>query len=385
MKVLFVIPDLASESGGPVSALKGMAAELARHGVDVRILSTDFGISETPKIEGCEVEVFPCRFKLWRWSPSLGRALARYVKKADLVHIDTLWLYPTLAASRAAYRSKVPYIVRPCGMLDAWSLGQSSLRKRLYSFLIERTSLNRASALWFTTDEERQRSQKFGYRCEEKVLPLGIDSRSFENGTGRESLLQAYDQAKGRKAALFLGRLHPKKRPDLLIRAFTNLDSDICLVFAGDGPTDYVAQLKLEVDELGLSDRVIFTGHLSSEDVASVFFESHVFILPSRSENFGRAAIEAMACGLPVIVSNEVNLSRLIREAGAGIVLDMSEERLSDAMNELLSDEEKRSQMGRRGRELVHRNYTWSVIASDVIEFYSAVHEKRFATKYFEG
>lgn len=129
MRVIHVVPDLAPESGGPVTAVLGMTRALAGAGVSVRLLASSFGSPAVP--DGVDVALFRCRSSIWRWSPELGRALLREFQNADLVHIHTLWSYPTLAASRAAQNARVPYVIRPCGMLDHWSMGQGARKKRL--------------------------------------------------------------------------------------------------------------------------------------------------------------------------------------------------------------------------------------------------------------
>ena len=138
MKILHVIRDLSPLTGGPVAALQGLRAKQRQSGHEVSIVSTDFGLSPTvTRVE--DVELYSCTFGPWRFAPKLQGLLSKKLAWCDVVHIHMLWEYPTLLAAAMARRMGKPFLLRPCGMLDPWSLRQHWFRKRLYLFLFAKT------------------------------------------------------------------------------------------------------------------------------------------------------------------------------------------------------------------------------------------------------
>src|SRR5438270_1852185 len=141
MRILHVIPDLAPETGGPVTAVLGLAEAQAAMGHEVCIASSDYGLASNPQVGGVKFSLFPCRYDTWRWTPELGRYLERVVRGFDIVMVESLWQYPTFIAGKACRAANVPYVVSPNGMLDVWSLSQKAWKKRPYMALVERNTL----------------------------------------------------------------------------------------------------------------------------------------------------------------------------------------------------------------------------------------------------
>ena len=136
MNILHVIPDLSRASGGPVTALYGMTQAQTKLGHHVAIASTDTGYEPDNTAKGAELSLFPSEFLRWRWSNRLARALPSLIGKADMVHLHMVWDYPVLAAASLCQRAGKPYVLRPCGMLDAWSLSQRAWKKKLYLYFM---------------------------------------------------------------------------------------------------------------------------------------------------------------------------------------------------------------------------------------------------------
>ncbi|MGB9179676.1 MAG: glycosyltransferase [Pyrinomonadaceae bacterium] len=377
MKVLHIIPRLSFRCGGPVKAMIGMAEAQARAGLDLKILATDHWYEGHPEIEGCEIKVFPCRFiHGWQLSPAFGRALPDELRWADVVNIHTMWSYTTLAAARACQRAGVPYILRPCGMLDVWSLSQKQWKKRLYAGLIERNNINRASSLWFTSEEERASARSFNYTCPDAVIPLGLPLNSYAQLPPRGFFRERYPQLAGRRVALFLGRITPVKQLDVLLRAFKTVSADFpdaALVIAGPDEDNHLSVLKQLVNELGMKNEVIFTGGLQGAEVQAALADAEMFVLPSLHENFGVAAVEAMASGIPVIVSDRVGLASYVSGARAGLVTPANERELAASLRAFLSDPALARRMGENGRHLALEKFTWDHIVSSIRELYTNV------------
>lgn len=377
MKVLHIIPRLSFRCGGPVKAIIGMAQAQVRAGLELKILATDHWYEGHPEIQGCEIKVFPCKLiHNWQLSPSLHRALPDEVRWADVVNIHTLWSFTTLSAARACQSARVPYVLRPCGMMDVWSLAQKQWKKRLYVSLLERHNINRASALWFTSEEERTSARLFNYTCPDTVIPLGLPLDAYAQLPPKGFFRERYPQTAGRRIVLFLGRITPVKQLDVLLRAFKTVGADFTdavLAIAGPDEDNHLGVLKQLANDLGMSDKVIFTGGLRGAEVQAALADAEIFVLPSLHENFGVAAVEAMASGIPVIVSDCVGLASYVSEERAGLVTPPNEQELSANLRTLLGDTARARRMGENGRRLALGKFTWDYIVPSISELYANV------------
>lgn len=376
MNILHVIRDLSPLTGGPVTAVRGMAEQQARTGHAVTITSTDYGITEPPNIDSVSVRVYHTDFSRWRWSRALSAALDELVSAADIVHIHMLWEFPTWAAAAACRKTGKPYIIRPCGMLDPWALSQHSWIKKLHLLLGGQSILDHASVIHCTSDREMAGLPTSVDRTKCAVVPIGLPSAAYDNLPPREAFSNRFPQIAGKTIVLFLGRLHPKKQPDVAIRAFRLAcrdRADIHLVMAGSGEDQYVGQLRRLVEELGLGKKVTFSGMLLGESVREAYAAADVFVLPSLLENFGISVAEAMAAGCAVIVSDQVYLADEIRGANAGSVCAPSDSALAAALRELLSNEPLRRQMGKDGHNLIVNRFTWPYVAKQLDNVYNCI------------
>jgi glycosyltransferase involved in cell wall biosynthesis len=362
MRVLHVIPDLSHETGGPVTAVMGLAEAQAAIGHEVCIASSDYGLDSIPQLDGVEFSLFPCRYDTWRWTPELGRHLKEVVQRFDIVMIESLWQYPTCIAGRACRAANVPYMVSPNGMLDAWSLSQKAWKKRPYMALIERATILGSNGIHLTSEGELINSHLKKWHVPKIVIPLGLPKSKYTEMPDKTDFLRRYPELSGKQIVLFLGRLHYKKQPDVVIRAFHRACHDIPdahLVLAGTGEHAYVQRLNELVKDLGIQDRVLFTGILKGDEVKEAYRAASVFVLPSWQENFGLSMVEAMAAGCPVVISDHIDLAPDILQAGAGLLVSPNVEETAEAITRILQNEEMRHEMGSRGRQLVLEKFTW--------------------------
>ena len=378
MNVLHVIRDLSVATGGPAAALCGLAKAQARRGLDVTILTTDHGGETGVLPAGVEVETMKAWPGSWGFAPGFSRALDRHVKHADVVHLHMVWDYPIWAAARAALRQQKPFILRPCGQLDKWSLAQRSRRKRAYLTLLG-AQLHGASAIHFTTEGERDGSRPAIGNAASFVLPVGVSEKAYLDLPPRAAFARRFPELAERRVVLFLGRLHPKKQPDLLIDAFVKIAGDFeraHLVLAGPGDESYLASLRERARSRGIEGRTTFTGQLVGAAVTEAYRAAEVFALPSLQENFGIAIVEAMGAGCPVIIGDRLDLAGEVAVAQAGLVRPATAQDFADALRTLLSDTVLAKRMGANGHALVLQNYTWGPIAERVIDAYSGVVER---------
>lgn len=386
MRILHVLPLITARAGGPVAFAAEGAEALEMLGVKSTLFATDLG--QTPsagtsrRIEPAELPVsadrldlhlFPVRppYRL-AFSPSMAQRLNRVADKFDLIHIHSLWLFPQFAAQRAARRSGVPYVVSPHGALDPYLRRHGRLRKALTDAFWQRRMLRDAALLHITTEQEGELIVDIAPGTPRYTVPVGVWTDRLQHLGDGIRFRSRYLAGSTAEIVLFLGRITYKKGLDVLIRSFTHvarISEGALLVLAGPDDENLSPRLKDLAREHGLGDRVIFPGPLYQRDRADAFAAATVWALSSHTENFGVAVVEALAAGLPTIVSTEVNLADAIRQHDAGVVSGTNPDEFGAALARLLRDEGARAGFASRGRALAAR-YDWSVVAPQLEMMY---------------
>lgn len=361
MRLLHVVPTYvpAWRHGGPVLAVHGLCKALAARGHEVTVFTTDVHgderldvpLCEPVAVDGVSVRYFPVRSARTYWSPALGRALRERTAGLDLVHLHSVFLWPTSAAARAAERADVPYVLSPRGMLVPELFArQGRLRKTAWMLLAERRTIERAAALHVTSALEAEEAVRLGLPLPPAwVIPNGVDLAGNGAAPEREPFL------------LFLGRVSWKKGLDRLVPALAHVPG-AALKIAGNDEEGLRPELERLAETAGVAPRVSFLGPVHGEEKESLLARAALLVLPSYSENFGNVVLEAMAAGCPVAVTPEVGLAGTVRETGAGLVADGDPARLGAALRDLLADPARREEMGRRGREAAER-FSWAAVA----------------------
>ena len=385
LKVLHVIPAVGPRYGGPSKAVFEMCRALKERGLEVLIATTDLdGRRRLPVQTGTEFEYHsvPAIFfrglgERFNYSPSLARWLYANVEKFQVVHVHAVFSHPCIAAARACRKHKIPYIVRPLGSLDPWSMQQKPLRKRVMWQMAAGRMLKDAASIHYTTTEEKRLAESSLALDHGVVIPLGIDLEAIQERGASGIFRQGHPSLSDTPYVLALSRIHPKKNIELLIETFLELVKRPAqqwrLVVAGDGDADYVASLRAFAERLGGSDKVDFVGWLEGAEKASAIQDASLFALPSRQENFGIAAAEAMACGVSVVVSEHVNLAPEIARVEAGWVISLEAGELSRALAEAMNDSAERRRRGAAGKLYVERNLSWENTSRELERLYSAV------------
>ena len=368
MRILHVIPSVSERSGGPATAIVPMCRALMRQGTEVQLVSTTDGLAENPDVveyKGVPAMFFPSQLGAsFKYSRPLATWLSSNIQNFDLAHIHAVFNHSSVAASQACRKAGVPYVIRPLGTLDPWSMTQKSLRKGLFWKLSGKAMLRGASAVHYTSEVEKLSTERHLNLNHGKVISLGIDANN-SNSNGR-MFSEPY--------VLVLSRLHPKKAVDVLIDAFQSLIQSEKfarwrLVIAGDGPADYVSKLKAQV---AATDRVVFTGWLDENKKHEVLGGASLLALPSHQENFGLCVMEALSHSVPVLVSPNVNLAAEIVSANAGWISAIDKDALAMRLAEALSDEDELMKRGRAGRELSQK-YSWENAATGLISLYTEI------------
>lgn len=385
LKILHVIPSIAARYGGPSQAVYSTCRSLLAEGAEILIATTNAdGESALPVVleqkityQGVTTIFFDRQFsEALKYSRPLAGWLGRHVRDFGLVHIHAVFSHACIAAANACRKNNIPYIVRPLGTLDPWSLKQKQLRKRLLWHFGVKQMLRCAAAIHYTTAEEKRLVESELGLMNGVVIPNGIDlDQAAQQEAASSPGLQLLPV--GAPYILALSRIHPKKGYELLIESFGALKrqgtfSDWHLIFAGDGDAVYVDQLKKLAESNGLNGDVRFVGWLEGERKFQALKASALLALPSYQENFGISLVEAMACGVPVLVSPQVNLAPEIATAGAGWVTPSNPQTLTETLKEALGNEQERHRRGHNGRKLANR-FSDKTVAAELIRLYQSL------------
>ncbi len=374
MNVLHCISGLSSGSGGPARSVPALADALARRGPAVRLAYVSG--PDDVDLDGCAAVPAP-----YQPSPprSLGasRELRRALKDGpgyDIYHASGLWELAQHYTSRAALQHDAPFVITPRGMLEPWALKQSSWKKQLARRLYAGRTLERADCLHAITTSEVASFRAFGLDAPVAVVPNGVDLEEFEGlDAARDRLADLYPTERGRPVALFLSRLHPKKGLLHLMTAWAAVRADHAdwvLLVCGPDDIGYRSEVEQRADRLGLGESVIFAGPVYGADKLAALAAAECFVLPSFSEGFSMAVLEALACRLPVLITPGCNFPE-VEDAGAGIVVAPNAAGTEEGLRRLLTlDPAERATMGGRGRRLVEEQYTWDRIADTMMEVY---------------
>ena len=326
MKILRSIHSVNPAVGGPIEGVRQSSAVLARLGHVVELISLD--APGDPWVRDCSVPVHAMGNGRggYGYSPRFTEWIRERHADYDAVIVHGIWQYSSLGVWRALRGTSTPYFVFPHGMLDPWFNRTYPLKhlKKLLYWPLEYRVLRDAAAVLFTSESERRlaRESFYFYRCNEVVVNYGTAAPTVDLSAAREEFFDRFPELRGKRLLLFLGRLHEKKACGLLLQAFAlSGGATLHLVMAGPcADDDYLAELK----RLAAADRnashVTFTGMLTGTAKWGAFAGAEAFVLPSHQENFGIAVAEALAVGLPVLISNQVNIWREIESDRAGYV-----------------------------------------------------------------
>ncbi|HVX86470.1 MAG TPA: glycosyltransferase [Phycisphaerae bacterium] len=377
---------LHPEAGGPPAVAVHLAAAQARLGHRVEILGhcpaggleqASAMIEQVPFEVSLPHRLLPLRRGL-RALPALPfrKAARQALGHTDIVVAHGMWDTSIIHSTLLAQRMGVPYCLRPAGTLDPWSLRQKRLKKNLSLLLLHRRLLANAAFIHATSDEEarniRALLRSLRISTPVHIIPNGIFLRDIENLPQRGDFYAQHPELGGKPYILFLGRLHYKKRPDLLMQAFAQLGeafSEFHLVIAGPDGGE-AAKLRSLSRQRGIAGRVHMTGPIYGPQRFAAFVDAACFCLPSHQENFGIAVVEAMAAAAPVVISDQVQIWPEIVEAGAGVVCELRAEELAGSLRRVLGVESSRVAMGRAGQEFARREYLWRDIGHRSTDIY---------------
>jgi glycosyltransferase involved in cell wall biosynthesis len=332
LRILHSISSVNPAYGGPIEGVKQLSVVNQRHGHTVEVVSID--PPGAPWVRDCPLRCHALGpgFLKYAYSPRFVPWLREHRREYDVVVVNGIWQYSSFGVWRAMAGTPMPYFVFTHGMLDPWfkrTYALKHLKKWLYWPWGDYRVLRDATAVFFTCEEERRlaRQSFWLYRCDECVVNYGTAGPAGDAASQRKLFLERFPHLAGKRYLLFLGRVHVKKGPDLLLHAFARVlrdcpegMADMQIVMAGPNDHAYGREMVALAEKLGLADRVTWTGMLTGDLKWGAFYAADAFILPSHQENFGIAVAEALACGVPVLISNQVNIWREIQLHKAGLI-----------------------------------------------------------------
>jgi len=401
LRILQIVPAVSLVYGGPSQMVLGFSAALAAAGVEVTVLTTDANgdvgqaplevLCDRPILQnGYQIRYFHCApFQRYKFSLGLLRWLYRHAAEFDLAHIHALFSPVSTAAAAVARYREVPYILRPLGTLDPIDLQKKRRLKQLYGVLWERPNLARAAAIHFTSQREADISERFGLKTPDLILPLGVTSASPEvdSTDGLEQREQHHPAAAIRRQLgiaddtpllLFLSRLDPKKGLNLLLPALELLlqrGSTFHLGLAGSNSQDpaYEAAIASQIAASPLVAHTSILGFVEGDRKMALLQAADLFVLPSYYENFGIAVAEAMASGLPVVISDQVYICDQVIQAEAGWVVPCDVTALADCLETALQHPAECQRRGENARRYALNHYGWEAIAHQAIRAYERI------------
>jgi glycosyltransferase involved in cell wall biosynthesis len=338
-----------TRDGGMVPSILGFTGALARRGLRTEIV--------TPNASRRSSFLVPDGVHL------IGphRDFAAHVERADIVHVHGLWQYQSRAGARWSRRLGVPYLITAHGMVDPWALRHKAWKKRTYLALVEARNLRCAACLHALARPEVEHFRAIAPRAVVALIPNGVDLEPFDALPDRAELESIHPGLRQKFLLLFMGRIHAKKGLDLLEaalkRSFAARDN-LHLLLAGrdEGAERPFLQ---SMREAGFADRVTCFGHVAGSEAKALWGAADAFILPSHSEGFSMAVLEALAARLPVIVTTACNFPELERTRGGLVVAPTREDVGGGLMHLLDQSSAERRDMALRGRALVERDFSW--------------------------
>ncbi len=381
MRILHVIANMGRSSGGPTTALSGLASAQAAQGDSVRVLSVNLdgppwqavqapGGYVHEQRDGVTWDYYPGAWpRRWLRSPALTADLPRAVAAADAVHIHGLYLQPLIAAGRACRRLGKPYVLRPLGILDPVIQGRRRWRKRLAGWLGSDALLRGAALIHVTSEAEATIAQPWTGATPVAVVPHGVTAPPLPGAGALAAARSRWLGAEAGPVLLFLGRLTAKKGLRDLVAALPPLIArwpTLRLLVAGKDAGE-AAPTRALAERLGIDRHLVFTGHLDSADKGAALALATVFVLPSQSENFGLAVVEALAAGVPVVISPGVALAGELAAAGAAVVAPPHD--LVPALAGLLESAERRAALAVAGRTAAS-GFAWPRAATALAAHY---------------
>jgi glycosyltransferase involved in cell wall biosynthesis len=377
VKVLHVAPSIEQSYGGPTQSLAGYAVASRTAGIDVSIAAPrcpQGDLDEFRQIAGpVDLHLFPSIGSGgFVTSPDLVAWVRKRARQYDVVHVHGLFNPTSSLSARTAIAGKTPTVIRPFGTLSKYTFyHRRTPLKHVWFSRIERPNLSAARAIHFTT--ERERSEAEWHRIDFSGRTFVVPPPSLDSRPPGAAAAHSDDGI-----VLFIGRINPIKNLEVLVDAWPLVRAkspDLLLEIVGDGDETYVNSLRERVRQKGVDSSVMFHGFLRGEAKEKALGRARVFVLPSHHENFGIAALEAIAKGIPVVLSQEVQLADFVERELLGKITEATPASLAASILEVSANKSLIESVRTRGADVVSANFSPAAIGQQLSNMYLAVTE----------
>ena len=388
MRILHVVAGLAKIHGGTSEVVPRLCEALAAAGDDVRLVTCEYGELSDAAVHaqkaGVDLIEYPrtgIMGRLLRYSSHLAKDIDSHVKWADVVHMHGLWQSPCWIAGKAALKFQKPYCVMTHGFLEPERLKISKYKKKLVLRFIERKLLRRAKRIVATADSEAVGvRQVVGDLPEIAIVPIGLDTGPIDAATKDATLLAQMGVPVGKKTVLYFSRITPIKGLDMLADAWARVapaSSGWYLLIVGPDDRGYKNEISRIFKEKCVEGSWAIQGPIFGEDKFKLLKSVDLFVLPTRSENFGIAVQEALAAGIPVICTKGAPWASLNGGRGwgrCGWWVDISSEAIAEGLKHgmQISDHERLA-LGLEGKKLVLSEFKWGSVAQRMHKIYQDI------------
>ena len=366
--------------GGPSRVIADLATIMSSKGVNTSIFAAKGYRVGTDIIQTNQLDISLHQTGLFSYfwtghAPGLSNHMRDAVDDCDLVHIHELWHYPHFAAYHAATQAKKPYCISIHGHMNPWALRNKRIRKKVYMKVFQQRSLQNANTIHAMNQEEYQYVRDQGLRNNVNIIPNGVFIEQFSKQIYKPLNPNIYQNIIGNNIILFLGRIHPVKGLELLIKSFSDVlksNPDTHLVIAGPYQSSYKSYLENILAINGAANNCTFTGMLDEEEKLAWLNIANVFVLPSYSEGMSISTLEAMASKVPVIITNHCQLPD-VGSHNAGLIVSTEVSEITEGIRYLIDNPGERHSMGLNGHQLVKNKYTWDVIGDEYLDMYKDI------------
>lgn len=364
MNVIHTAAELQNQASGPSHSVPQLLYWLNQVGVDASLEA----LEPAPEVQLAFPQTYHDKWSVLRplgISSSMKRTLTRRAREADIIHTHNLWMMPNIYPYRAARSSGSKLIVTPRGTLTRWALRYRRWKKQPLWVALQRRVVIEADLLHATSEDEIEDLRLIGYRGPIALIPNGVEIPDVLN----------IDRSEDGRTLLFLGRIHPKKGVEKLLHAWKRLHPKFPewrLKIVGPDNEGYRAEMSSLAQELSLP-RCEFNDPVFGEDKHRTYQEANLFVLPTYSENFGIAVAEALANGVPAVVTKGAPWDGLERNQ-CGWWIEDGVDSIADSLDRAMSvPSDALRDMGKRGREWMNSSFSWQHIATMMKQTYEWV------------
>jgi glycosyltransferase involved in cell wall biosynthesis len=399
VKILNVIGSVDAKNGGTTDHVFSSSRVWSGQGHHCEVLSLDPPDASCVKTSPVTTHALGSssrwsrilrRIPLYRYgyTPKLTSWLKRNARNYDAVILNGLWNYTSYGSWRVLHNSETPYYVCPHGMLDPWLRKAAPVRhmfRRVFWFFFERHVLKGARGIFFACEDERRLAIECYLPNEFSTYVMGYGTEDVPHGASaqRMAFRTKCPVERDRKYILFLSRIHPKKGVDILVEAFARVANqfpDFDLIIAGPDALGLKSQLVQSAARLGVATRIHWTGMLAGDEKWGAFRSATYFVLPSHQENFGIAIAEAMACALPVLITNKINIWREVQAGNAGLIVNDNIDGLVDGLQNMCAlSVSQMEQMAVNSRKCYLERFDLKTNAMEVLNIMSVSRKPEFS------